>query len=305
MPLMRPSLLLSLLSLPWVVSGLRNLTVDDDDPRIRYEPPGAWHLSDNSTLDVGYAHMLTENPNATAIFNFTGVAIYFMSPLWSYAVSTMVTLDDTPPAVIDLVDHSRPDVGGTGPETVQSQVVWSATGLNDTQHTLVISVANQHRFAIVDGLLYTVEGTDPGTNSASSPSSSIPGDQSSSDPPLETQPTDQTDGISTAPRGQVVGGIIAAVVVILIVLVLGAYFFFLRRRTRQRSKAEAPTPPRASFATSLVEKPEAGGVNLPTVSRNARLSTASISSPRSLQWGMYEIQADRPLRTSSGSPLRQ
>lgn len=77
-----------------------------------------------------------------------------MSPLWPYNVSTMVTLDDTPPVVLDLVDHTRPDVGGNGPETVQSEVVWSATGLNHTQHTLVISVANQHRFAIVDGFLY-------------------------------------------------------------------------------------------------------------------------------------------------------
>ncbi|KAH6908193.1 hypothetical protein BKA70DRAFT_1483644 [Coprinopsis sp. MPI-PUGE-AT-0042] len=195
----------------------------------------------------------------------------------------MVTLDDTPPAVIDLVDHSRPDVGGTGPET------WPTS--------IALPLLTVYCIPLRAQILVPTP--------ASSPSSSIPGDQSSSDPPLETQPTDQTDGISTAPRGQVVGGIIAAVVVILIVLVLGAYFFFLRRRTRQRSKAEAPTPPRASFATSLVEKPEAGGVNLPTVSRNARLSTASISSPRSLQWGMYEIQADRPLRTSSGSPLRQ
>lgn len=72
MPLMRSSLLLSLLSLPWLVAGLRNLTADDDDRRIRYEPSRAWIMSENSTLDFGYAHMLTEHPNATAIFEFTG-----------------------------------------------------------------------------------------------------------------------------------------------------------------------------------------------------------------------------------------
>ena len=75
---MRSGFLLSLLSLPWLINGLRNVTVDDDDPSIRYEPPGAWHLSAKSTLDFGYAHMLTENPSATAVFNFTGGSQNFM-----------------------------------------------------------------------------------------------------------------------------------------------------------------------------------------------------------------------------------
>lgn len=77
-----------------------------------------------------------------------------MSPLWPYLVNTAVSLDSGPPVLVDLVDHSRPDVGAAeGPETVQSTVVWSATGLTNSQHTLVMSVGAGQPFAIVDGLM--------------------------------------------------------------------------------------------------------------------------------------------------------
>lgn len=81
-----------------------------------------------------------------------GVAIYFLSPRWPYAVTTAVSLDSGPSFLIDLVDHSRPNAG-EGPETVQSQVVWNATGLSNTQHTLVISVGQGQSYGIVDGLM--------------------------------------------------------------------------------------------------------------------------------------------------------
>ena len=82
-----------------------------------------------------------------------GVAIYFLSPRWPYAVTTAVSLDSGPVTLIDLVDHGRPNAG-QGPETVQSQVVWSTTGLANTRHTLVISVGQGQQFGIVDGLMF-------------------------------------------------------------------------------------------------------------------------------------------------------
>jgi hypothetical protein len=81
-----------------------------------------------------------------------GVAIYFMSPLWPYLVNTAVSLDSAPPVLIDLVDHSKPNVG-VGPETIQSQVVWGEAGLVDKQHTLVIFVGAGQPYAIVDALV--------------------------------------------------------------------------------------------------------------------------------------------------------
>ena len=78
-----------------------------------------------------------------------------MSPLWPYIVNTAISLDHGPSTLVDLVDHSRPMTDG-GPETVQSQVVWQATGLNNTQHNLLIFVGAGQPYAIVDGLMYVL-----------------------------------------------------------------------------------------------------------------------------------------------------
>jgi len=75
-----------------------------------------------------------------------------MSPRWPYLVNTDVSLDSAPPVLIDLVDHSKPDVG-IGPETVQSQVVWGIAGLPNQQHTIVIFVGAGQPYAVVDTLM--------------------------------------------------------------------------------------------------------------------------------------------------------
>ena len=158
-----------------LVDGRHNLTIDDQDPSIVYAPTGAWNRTAASTLDYGGSHMLTQNPNATASFNFTGafnlfgfhsllhllnfylhsgVAIYFLSPLWPYLVNTAVSLDSGPIFLLDLVDHSSPTSAVQGPETVDSHVVWNATELANGPHRLVISVGAGQPFAIVDGLMY-------------------------------------------------------------------------------------------------------------------------------------------------------
>jgi len=197
-------LLLLLFSYLTTVHAEANVTVDDGDSRIVYFPPGAWSRSVQMPLDYGGSHMLTQQPNATAVFNFTGmcylrleskyiyesrwlsscvlrdhrhcrasayhcifsnlirwltsipstsgVAIYFLSPLWPYRVNTAISLDSSPVSLIELVDRSQPDIGH-GPETAPFRVVWSATGLANTQHTLQISVGAGQPFAIVDGLM--------------------------------------------------------------------------------------------------------------------------------------------------------
>lgn len=75
-----------------------------------------------------------------------------MSPRWPYLVNTAISLDSGAPFLVDLVDHSRPNAV-EGPETVQSQIVWGASGLTNTQHTLVMSVGAGQPFAIVDALM--------------------------------------------------------------------------------------------------------------------------------------------------------
>lgn len=82
-----------------------------------------------------------------------GIAIYFFAPLWPYAVGVDITLDSEPSVLVPLIDTSRPTSDG-GSETVPSQVVWSATGLANTTHNLLVSFAAGYQFAIVDGLMY-------------------------------------------------------------------------------------------------------------------------------------------------------
>lgn len=60
-----------------LVDGRHNVTIDDPDPSIVYAPPGAWNRSATNALDYGGSHMLTQIPNATASFNFTGVLNLF------------------------------------------------------------------------------------------------------------------------------------------------------------------------------------------------------------------------------------
>ena len=69
-----------------------NVTIYYNDSSISYSPPGAWNLSAPSNLDLGGAHMLTQNPNATASFNFTGKSFFssFLFPFFSFFLSSFI-----------------------------------------------------------------------------------------------------------------------------------------------------------------------------------------------------------------------
>lgn len=88
----------------YTIAMLDNITIDDTDRRIVYE--GTWNDRSiyNSTLDFGGSHSLSEDSSAAAVFTFTGVAVYYLAPLWPYEVDTEVTLDNGPSAIIDLTD---------------------------------------------------------------------------------------------------------------------------------------------------------------------------------------------------------
>lgn len=61
------------------VYGRHNITVDDPDPAIIYAPANSWILSANNSLNVGGAHMLTQDKTATATFTFTGVFLWMLT----------------------------------------------------------------------------------------------------------------------------------------------------------------------------------------------------------------------------------
>ncbi|KJA16568.1 hypothetical protein HYPSUDRAFT_289840 [Hypholoma sublateritium FD-334 SS-4] len=137
------------------VRALTNVTIDDQSPLISYAPAGSWariNDSTTATLDVDGGHMLTSDPTATAVLNFTGVAVYFLSARWPYNVSSAVALDDGPAVLLDLTDHTRAVTDG-GPATVKAAIVGQAVGLLNVTHTLTVSVGAGQPFAVVDAIM--------------------------------------------------------------------------------------------------------------------------------------------------------
>ena len=64
--------------------ALANVTIDDQSPLISYAPAGSWaRINDSSTatLDIDGGHMLTSDPTATAVLNFTGMSFIAFSLL--------------------------------------------------------------------------------------------------------------------------------------------------------------------------------------------------------------------------------
>ncbi|KAJ3889975.1 hypothetical protein GG344DRAFT_50600 [Lentinula edodes] len=150
--------ILLVLAVPGITVGLpitsTNVTIDDQDPAIFYSA-GQWNLSNSyNSLDVKGFHHLSGQSSAFAVFNFTGVAIYFLSPLWPYAVGAQLVLDNQPPAFVDLQDYSRSVSLSGGSETVSSAVVWGVENLQLGNHSLRVEFAQERsEYVVLDALM--------------------------------------------------------------------------------------------------------------------------------------------------------
>ncbi|KAJ7909281.1 hypothetical protein B0H13DRAFT_1553836, partial [Mycena leptocephala] len=132
-------------------AALLNVTVDDTDPMISYL--GTWEASNThlSSLDYGGSHTVSSDNQASATFTFTGVAVYYLVPRWPYTVNTSVSLDGGQPVVVNLTDPNASTTAEGGSESAQSSVAWSATGLSNTTHKVVLTMANPGAFIVADG----------------------------------------------------------------------------------------------------------------------------------------------------------
>ncbi|ESK87291.1 hypothetical protein Moror_5756 [Moniliophthora roreri MCA 2997] len=169
----------------------KNITLDDVDSLIHYSV--GWSVP--PTSNIGGSHHLTGyRENASLVFDFTGVAVYIISPLWPYKVGGFVSIDATPPIGIDMRDYTRPDPGMVhGEETVNTSVIWGMTELANTAHSLrVWTDTARWDYLALDGIIYTVLLGDNHVGSADSNSTilSIPNTQApASCPPLIEQYT--------------------------------------------------------------------------------------------------------------------
>jgi hypothetical protein len=142
------ALVVSTLFFADVVLGDFNVTVDSTNGTIVFN--GTWG-ENPSPFAIGGSHAFSLDRNATASFNFTGVAIYYLAPLWPYTVNTLVTLDSNQSFVVNLTDSLSGTVGES--EDEPATVLWSLTGLTNTQHTLVASMWDEGIYVVMDALM--------------------------------------------------------------------------------------------------------------------------------------------------------
>lgn len=95
--------------------------------------------------------MLLQDRSGSATLTFTGVAVYYLAPKWPYAVDSYIALDGGTPQLVDMTVPATPRDPPNGEESVAYAVLWSATGLSNTAHRVVVTVGAS--FGIVDGFM--------------------------------------------------------------------------------------------------------------------------------------------------------
>ncbi|KAG2354501.1 hypothetical protein BDR07DRAFT_1305925 [Suillus spraguei] len=118
----------------------RNITVDSTDPSIQYV--GNWNSGGVGGCDgavqaaafYGGAHNCTSETGTSAIFTFTGVAIYYINTLIAGNVTTVVSLDSRPPISVNLSsDFPNTDVSWAvrwgQADWIMAHILSSSTGL--------------------------------------------------------------------------------------------------------------------------------------------------------------------------------
>jgi len=150
---MRAFLIFVVIFSPNICLVYHNATVDDTSPLITYT--GVWSplSEDSNSLDYGGAHHVSCQPGATATFSFTGIAFYYMAPLWPYNVTTVVTVDGIS-TTVNLQDPQTPQQPCCdGAETKPSQILASFMGLDNRVHSVVCSMEPGNGFVVVDAFV--------------------------------------------------------------------------------------------------------------------------------------------------------
>ncbi|THV06954.1 hypothetical protein K435DRAFT_929483 [Dendrothele bispora CBS 962.96] len=149
--------LMLLVSYHHVLCALVNTTLEETSPQIIYYG-NSWVKNADGLYYHGGFHAETQDLSASAVFNFTGVAIYYYSSLWTFDVTTVLTLDGNDTETLNLTLTN-------GKTSTQNYTIhWSRTNLKDGAHSLVMSTGN---YALVDAIIrsslhnVTVEETSP------------------------------------------------------------------------------------------------------------------------------------------------
>ena len=74
--------------------------------------------------------------------------MYYKAPKWPYAVDSSIALDGGPPTVVSMTGPNPSATGGE--ETIIEDILWSATGLVNTEHQVVVTKGAVSPFTVVD-----------------------------------------------------------------------------------------------------------------------------------------------------------
>jgi len=140
-------LLVFLLTIP--AHCMHNISIDDTDPSITYQ--GIWtpDFENASSLYYGGTLAASTDPNANATLMFTGVAVYYLSSLWTFPVSVDISIDFEDSVSVNLT------VPNDSTES-SSQPMWEATGLTNGTHDVVISMSEGSTSIVVDGFMWDI-----------------------------------------------------------------------------------------------------------------------------------------------------
>ncbi|KAF9474201.1 hypothetical protein BDN70DRAFT_924745 [Pholiota conissans] len=277
-------ILLSVSRLVYAQEALQAISIDDGDPRITYSPPSSWQLAaDGPVIDAGGTHMVTSEPGATAMINYTFVSFFFLSPKWPYKVTTDISIDGGAPVTLDLQDHNTPVTAVGGSATLPSAVVYSFDGNSQSaEHTIVLSVHPGDQFAVVDMFQFFVLPNTTTTSSSSSVQTSTATDTTSATSVIlstspSTVPSDTSsptaamnDSHLRLPTGAIVGLIIGLSLVIVVLFVLLVAICH-RRSSRRPSRG-------ISFDESSKHDTNAAGNKVATNTNQVGRTSASSSS---------------------------
>ncbi|THU86840.1 hypothetical protein K435DRAFT_359139 [Dendrothele bispora CBS 962.96] len=141
--------ILAHLTLVWtfyniVLAAAENVTIHNDNPSIIYSE-GDWKFEDD--YSSGATDHWSGDTGAWASFTFTGVAIYYSVHLypWNIPAGGRFFLDGNSEGNIRLFDPRADDYADVG------TIVWSRTGLENTQHTLKVQISDD--FITLDTLV--------------------------------------------------------------------------------------------------------------------------------------------------------
>ncbi|KAJ2928469.1 hypothetical protein H1R20_g8617, partial [Candolleomyces eurysporus] len=151
--------------------------------------------------------------------------------MWPYPVLTTVTIDDRS-VVVNLTDPSPPPDAGLPPSR-QSSILYSATNLSNTTHTVRISVGSA-TFAIVDFFTYTVLEATPTTTTSRTGTATTTKTGESSGASDSSGVASPSKGLSTAVK---VGIAVAVIGFLLLLLVLFFILRWLKRRKEEANKS--------------------------------------------------------------------